>query len=71
MGHKTHPIGFRLGSYKDWQSKWQDDRDYATLVQEDLAIRRAINENYKNAGISRVEIERGVGEVNVTINTSR
>ncbi len=71
MGHKTHPIGFRLGSYKDWQSKWQDDRDYATLVQEDLAIRRAINANYRNAGISRVEIERGVGEINVTINTSR
>jgi len=71
MGHKTHPIGFRLGSYKDWQSKWQDDRNYADLVQEDLAIRRAINKNYRNAGISRVEIERGVGEVNVTVNTSR
>lgn len=71
MGQKTNPIGFRLGSYKGWQSRWQDDRNYAELVQEDLAIRRTINENYENAGISRIEIERGTGEVNVTINTSR
>ncbi len=71
MGQKVHPVGFRLGSFKDWQSKWHDDRNYAALLHEDLAIRSAIQSNYGGAGISRLEIERGTGEVTVTINTSR
>lgn len=72
MGQKVHPIGFRLGSFKEWQAKWHDDQNYAALLHEDLAIRRAIKSNYVGgAGISRVEIERGTNEVTVTINTSR
>ena len=35
MGRKVHPIGFRLGIIKDWQSRWYADRNYAELVQED------------------------------------
>jgi len=71
MGQKVHPVGFRLGIIKDWQSKWQDDRHYAELLHEDLAIRRAIQSNYRGAGISRLEIERGAGEISVAIHTSR
>ena len=71
MGQKVHPIGFRLGSYKTWLSKWHDEENYAELLHEDLAIRESINSAYKNAGISKIEIERGTGEVTITINTSR
>ncbi|MDY6912318.1 MAG: 30S ribosomal protein S3 [Chloroflexota bacterium] len=71
MGQKVHPIGFRLGSYKTWLSKWHDSQNYADLLHEDLAIRRAINSNYQRAGVSKLEIERGTGEVTITINTSR
>lgn len=71
MGQKVHPIGFRLGIYKTWLSKWHDDINYAEMLHEDLAIRKLINSSYHNAGISRVEIERGAGELTVTINTSR
>ena len=71
MGQKVHPVGFRLGSYKTWQSKWHDELNYVELLHEDLAIRRAIRKSYKNAGVSKIEIERGVGEVTITINTSR
>ncbi len=71
MGQKVHPVGFRLGSYKTWQSKWHDDMNYAELLHEDLSIRKTIHKSYRNAGISRLEIERGVGELTVTINTSR
>ena len=71
MGQKVHPIGFRLGSYKTWNSKWHDDKEYANLLHEDLAIRRAVQSNYRGAGISKLEIERGTGEVTITINTSR
>ena len=71
MGQKVHPVGFRLGSYKTWQSKWHDAQNYAELLHEDLAIRRAIQSNYRGAGISPIEIERSTGEVSVTIKTSR
>ncbi len=71
MGQKVHPIGFRLGIYKTWLSKWHDDLNYADLIHEDLAVRKLINSNYHNAGISKIEIERGAGELTVTINTSR
>lgn len=71
MGQKVHPVGFRLGSYKTWQSRWHDEQNYAALLHEDLAIRRTIKANYGGVGISQLEIERSTGEVTITINTSR
>ncbi|MBM3132556.1 MAG: 30S ribosomal protein S3 [Chloroflexi bacterium] len=71
MGQKVHPLGFRLGSYKTWLSRWHDDHHYAEFVHEDLGIRRAIQSTYQGAGISKVEIERGTGDVTVTIHTAR
>ncbi|MBT9165538.1 MAG: 30S ribosomal protein S3 [Chloroflexi bacterium] len=71
MGQKVHPMGFRLGSYKTWLSRWHDKGSYADLLHKDLAVRRAIESHYQRAGISRVEIERGTGEITIIINTSR
>ncbi|HJT63541.1 MAG TPA: 30S ribosomal protein S3, partial [Candidatus Limnocylindria bacterium] len=39
MGHKVHPYGYRIGINKPWLAKWYADRDYATLLQEDMKIR--------------------------------
>ena len=73
MGQKTHPVGFRLGIVKDWQSKWfaTKDADYRTLLQEDLRIRKAILSRYPDAGISRVNIERANQDIIVTVHTAR
>ncbi|MBT9159454.1 MAG: 30S ribosomal protein S3 [Dehalococcoidia bacterium] len=71
MGQKVHPVGFRLGSYKTWLSRWHDEGNYADLLHQDLTIRSTIESQYQRAGISRVEIERGTGEITVIINTSR
>jgi len=73
LGHKTHPIGFRLGIIKDWQSRWfaGKQKAYRELVLEDLSIRTSIMDKYPDAGISRVEIERGSAEVIITIHTAR
>ena len=73
MGHKTHPVGFRLGIIKDWQATWFANKqsDYRELVREDLAIRRNIAEQYVDAGISRLDIERSSREVVVTVHTAR
>ena len=73
MGHKVHPVGFRLGITKDWQAKWFADksRQFQTLLIEDVHFRKAIWEHYPDAGIARVEIDRGPHEVVVTIHTAR
>ena len=73
MGQKTHPIGFRLGIIKDWQAKWYAPKasQYRDLLQEDLSIRNAIRARLPEAGISRVELERGAQELVVTIYSAR
>lgn len=71
MGHKVHPIGFRLGVIRGWQAKWFADRHYAAFLQEDLKIRKAIETRYADASISTVEIERQANQVLVIIHTAR
>ena len=72
MGQKTHPIGFRLGISKDWQSRWfaSKPEEYRDLVKQDVEVRDVIMSRYPDAGISRVEIERG-NDVVITIHTAR
>ena len=72
MGQKTHPIGFRLGVIKTWDSRWFANREYADLLQEDLRIRRYIEKRLPNSGISKIVIERrGGAKVDVTIHTAK
>ena len=71
MGQKTHPIGFRLGVIKTWQSNWYSDKNMAELLQEDLMIRRYVKSRLSRAGISKVEIERAPQKATITIHTAR
>ena len=32
MGHKVHPMGFRIGVICDWQAKWSADKYYAEFL---------------------------------------
>jgi len=59
MGQKVNPVGFRLGSFLPWKSRWfVDDSHYKEYLFEDITIRRALMEKLKLAGITKVEIER-------------
>ncbi len=72
MGQKVHPIGFRLGIIKDWESKWYaNKRSYADFLHEDLKIRKLIKQRFFSAGVSRIEIERAANRAKVTVNTGR
>ncbi len=71
MGHKVHPYGFRIGINKPWLAKWYADRDYATLLQEDMKIRALVARQLANASVSQVEIERGINHVTVTVHTAK
>ena len=71
MAHKVHPYGFRIGINKPWLAKWYADRDYATLLQEDMRIRELVAKQLANASVSQVEIERGINHVTVTVHTAK
>jgi small subunit ribosomal protein S3 len=73
VGQKTHPIGFRLGIIKDWDAKWFASKgtQYRKLLSEDMSIRNTITSTHTDAGISKVEIERGANEIITTIHTAR
>ena len=71
MGQKVHPIGFRLGINKTWQSNWYAKRNYADLLHEDLMIRGHIKGRLHHAGISKVEIERAANRAKINIYTAR
>ena len=71
MGHKTHPIGFRLGIVKPWQSRWFATRDMPALLKEDELIRKYLRARLGHAAISEVHIDRRPGKVTVTVHTGR
>ena len=72
MGQKTHPIGFRLGIIKTWNSKWfTSNSKFADLVYEDLLVKRYISRRLQNAGVARISIARQPKKVSVDIHTSR
>ncbi|MDH7481854.1 MAG: 30S ribosomal protein S3 [Armatimonadota bacterium] len=71
MGQKVHPIGFRIGVIRDWESKWYADKGYAANLLEDIQIRRYIKKKLFAAAISRIEIERAANRIKVTLHTAR
>ena len=72
MGQKVNPIGFRLGINRTWDSRWYaGKRTYADLLHEDLELRRMLHERLRQAGLSRVVIERPAKRARITIHTAR
>ena len=71
MGQKVHPTGFRLGTTEEWRSRWYADKDYASKLGNDLAIRKFLNKRLARAALSRVDIERAGDKVKVIIFTAR
>lgn len=72
MGQKIHPIAFRLGTTKTWESRWfATGQAFCDLLHEDLAIRQMVKDRFKHAGIARVDIERASNRAKITIHTAR
>ncbi len=71
MGQKVSPIGMRVGVIRGWESRWYAEKDYGTLLLEDVKIREFLNKELKAAYISRVEIERSKNRVDVIIRAAR
>lgn len=77
MGQKVNPIGFRTGVVLGWKSRWYASKqEFAELLLEDHKIRKFVKhhpkkQQYRNAGIDKIEIERTRDEVKVILYVAR
>ncbi|MDY0138603.1 MAG: 30S ribosomal protein S3 [Candidatus Izemoplasmatales bacterium] len=72
MGQKVNPVGQRIGIILDWESRWYADKnEVADLLHEDIKIRDLLYDLYKNASVSKIEIERSKKRVIITVNTAK
>ena len=71
MGQKTHPVGFRLGAIRGWDSNWYSETNFQDKLVEDEELRRYLHTRLKRAGLSRAVIERTPERVILTLHTSR
>ncbi|MFM1515287.1 30S ribosomal protein S3 [Helcococcus ovis] len=72
MGQKVNPHGMRVGIIKDWNSKWfADKKDFGKLLAEDNKIRKYIKKEQYQSGVSKVDIERTLNKVKVTVYTAK
>jgi small subunit ribosomal protein S3 len=71
VGQKVHPIGFRIGIYRGWLSKWYARNLYGKLFLEDVKIRKFLNDALESAEISSIEIEKAGDSVRVVLHSGR
>ncbi|MDX2496017.1 MAG: 30S ribosomal protein S3 [Desulfuromusa sp.] len=71
MGQKVHPIGFRLGINRTWESRWYADSDYSVKLHADLKLRNFLKKRLYHAGISKIELERAANKVKINIFAAR
>jgi small subunit ribosomal protein S3 len=72
MGQKIHPTGFRLPVTRAWSSRWfANNRNFATMLAEDLQVRDYLRSKLKNAAVSRILIERPAKNARITIYSAR
>ena len=72
MGQKVNPIGLRLGINRTWDSRWYAGRrEYGKLLHEDIKMREMLNKKLKQAGVSKIIIERPHKKCRVTIYSAR
>jgi small subunit ribosomal protein S3 len=71
MRQKVYPHGFRLGITENWRSRWYAGKDYASLLENDIELRKYLDKRLVRAAISKVEIERAGDKIRVIITTAR
>lgn len=71
MGQKVHPVGFRVGVTRNWESVWFAEKDYGVKLREDIKLRDYVKKRLHHAGVSRVVIERSADQIKITVHTAR
>ncbi len=72
MGQKVHPISFRIGVTRNWNSRWYAKKEeFAEKLLQDNKIRKLIEKEMSMAKVSHVDIERATNRVRIMIYSGR
>lgn len=71
MGQKVNPHGLRVGIIKDWDSTWYAEKEFSDFLVEDYKLREFVKKKYLSSGISKIDIKRTPGKVDLTIYTAK
>lgn len=71
MGQKVHPLGFRIGVFRDWNSQWFAKKSYSEYLKEDFAIRKYLEKRLARADVARIVIQKGVDNARIELHSSR
>ncbi len=71
MGQKVNPHGLRVGIIKDWDSTWYAEKEFSEFLVEDYKLREFVKKKYLSSGISKIDIKRTPGKVELTIYTAK
>lgn len=71
MGQKVNPLGLRIGIMKPWGARWYAQKGYATLLHEDLKIKKLVKKKLYHAGVSHIDISRAANKCTVDIFSAR
>jgi small subunit ribosomal protein S3 len=72
MGKKVNPKILRMGITKTWHSIWfERGEQYIKNIKQDIYIRKHMIREFREAGIDKVEITRGINKIEITIFTAK
>ena len=72
MGHKVHPLGWRIGYIKSWVSTaFHDKRQYGSAVAKDAAIRDFVTHALRGIPVGNIFITHIEGGFKIAIHSSR
>jgi len=71
MGKKVSPISLRMGITRTWDSKWFSKKDFQAKFLQDLEIRKYLKTSLAKAGVSRIEIIRNTGKIEIIIHAAK
>jgi small subunit ribosomal protein S3 len=72
LGQKVNPIGLRLGINREWDSYWfAGKKDFGKLLQEDIILRKYIQNRFKQARVSSIKINRTPKRITIDVFTAR
>lgn len=71
MGKKVNPFLYRLGTIRDWKSKWFSDKKYSEYLRNDVELREFLKKKLLKAAVEEVVIERSSNNVTVNIHSAR
>jgi len=71
VGQKVNPISLRLGINRGWDSVWFDEKKFSERINEDILIRRYLENRFSRASLSKIIINRKPSKTLVTISTAR